>query len=134
MLHCAGFEGHVGKQKHAQAQPTDDDVGPSSSLQMAHRLDPLMGLLFDHMHVRAREDPARLWRDCMHAFDNVMLGSQRIKFTPHVILFAAHITGTGNAKKFASDLVGRICDPVCFLPVLIALSCISSGCSHSHHK
>jgi hypothetical protein len=71
-----------------------------------------MGMLFDHMRVRAREDPARLWRDCMHAFDSVLLGSQRIKFTPFTVFFAAHITGTGNARKFAVDLVNRVCDPV----------------------
>lgn len=88
-------------------------MGPNSSLEMAHRLDPLMGMLFDHMRVRAREDPARLWRDCMHAFDSILLGSQRIKFTPYVVFFAAHITGAGNARKFAADLVARVCDPVC---------------------
>lgn len=87
-------------------------MGPTSSLEMAHRLDPLMSMLLDHMRVRAREDPARLWRDCMHAFDSILLGSQRIKFTPYVVFFAAYITGIGYARKFAADLVARICDPV----------------------
>ena len=79
---------------------------------MAHRLDPLMGMLFEHMRARAKEDPARLWRDCMHAFDSILLGSQRIKFTPYVVFFAAHVTGAGNARSFAAELVARVCDPV----------------------
>ena len=71
-----------------------------------------MGMLFEHMRARAKEDPARLWRDCMHAFDSILLGSQRIKLTPYVVFFAAHVTGAGNARSFAAELVARVCDPV----------------------
>ena len=83
---------------------------------MAHKLDPLMLMLFQHMHARAAGASAggapRLWRACMNFFERVLQLSQRVKFTPYIMFLGARLAGVQSAQDFAVALVMRVCTPV----------------------
>ena len=83
---------------------------------MAHKLDPLLLMLFQHMHTRAASAAAggapRLWRACMTIFERVLQLSQRVKFTPYIRFMGARLAGVENARAFAAALVTRACTPV----------------------
>eukprot|EP00892_Ulva_mutabilis_P009463 jgi/Ulvmu1/688/UM010_0060.1 len=111
-----GWEGHA----HGCGRRDGGGAGglgaeESSSLAMAHKLDPLMLMLFQHMHARAADADtgggARLWRTCTTLFERVLQLSQRVKFTPYIMFLGARLAGVLSARDFAAALVTRVCTP-----------------------
>ena len=93
---------------------------------MAAKLDPLMGLLLEHLKTRAARGPAaaaRLARAALAAFDRVVLMSQRVKFSPFVV-FRALSLDEGAPARFAAALTDRVCDPVRLCLALSSCTCM----------
>lgn len=115
---CAGWEGHAAGSARREGGGGAEALGAeaSSSLTMAHKLDPLLLMLFQHMHARAASAAAggapRLWRACMTIFERVLQLSQRVKFTPYIMFMGARLAGVESARAFAAALVTRACTPV----------------------
>ena len=113
------------------------------SLMMAHKLDPVMGLILQHIEARAAQSLAAALATAAaveSAFHRVVLMSQRVKFTPFVMFHALRAAGGEAAARFASALASHVCAQVrrplplesvmCVPDVRCTGSCLPCCCAH----
>jgi hypothetical protein len=127
-VHGTGWEGvHQGP---CAPYPSDGGAAADQSLDMAHKLDPLMCLLLSYMTRRAaRGATARraLADACLSAFDRVVLLSHRVKFSAFVIFHALAEGDAASAPRFVTLLTDRVCDPVRTLPGVVGERCTNDA-------
>jgi RNA polymerase I specific transcription initiation factor RRN3 len=115
----AGWEG----RPDAQSKPTAVDSDTSQrSLDMAHKLDAFLNLLYQHLRWRSATDRDGLWHATMDAFEHSVLLSQRVKFTPFLMFLCCHLCGDGAAQRFVEALIKRIRTPVRFANAMYTMA------------